>query len=288
PALPRVIGVVTSPTGAVWHDIQNVVARRFPLAELVLAPALVQGADAPASIVAGIAALCADERVEVLIVGRGGGSAEDLWAFNDEQVARAIFAARVPVISGVGHEVDVTIADFVADLRAPTPSAAAELCVPDRRELAGEVADLRDRLRELMAGQLTAGQDRLAGVRRALARSSPQHRIDTGRRDVSRQLHTAQSALRHERELHRTHIRALERHLIALDPRAVLARGYAVVEDATTGALIASAADTAAGQALRITVADGTFGARASEPAHALRLARPGNCDTGQSEEGNG
>jgi exodeoxyribonuclease VII large subunit len=288
PALPRVIGVVTSPTGAVWHDIQNVVARRFPLAELVLAPALVQGADAPASIVAGIAALCADERVEVLIVGRGGGSAEDLWAFNDEQVARAIFAARVPVISGVGHEVDVTIADFVADLRASTPSAAAELCVPDRRELAGEVADLRDRLRELMAGQLTAGQERLASVRRAIARSSPQHRVDTGRRDVSRLLHTAQSALRHERELHRTHIQALERHLAALDPRGVLARGYAVVEDAGTNALLASAAAATPGQALRITVTDGAFGAQVTDPADAPRSARPENCNSWQLEEDNG
>lgn len=266
PKMPRSIGVVTSSTGAVWHDIQTVIGRRFPLAELVLAPARVQGDGAPESIVAGIRALCADERVEVLIVGRGGGSAEDLWAFNDERVARAIFAARVPVISGVGHEVDVTIADFVADLRAPTPSAAAELCVPDCRELLGAVDAARDRLRELVTEQLIDAHESVAHARHALMQASPQYTIANGRTRLAALRRTAEQALRHDRALHRQRILAFERQLTALDPRAVLARGYAVVEDDHTGTIITSVDDALPGRNLRITVADGVFGAVVPDP----------------------
>lgn len=257
PTMPRCIGVVTSATGAVWRDIQTVIARRFPLAELVLAPATVQGDEAPASIVAGIKTLCAHERVEVLIVGRGGGSLEDLWAFNDEQVARAIFAARVPVISGVGHEADVTIADLVADLRAPTPSAAAELCVPDRRELAARVADAGARLRELLDGQLQASQEALRRAERALARSSPQCTVDQGRQRLADLGHTAERALAHQQQLQRQTVHTLQRQLAALDPHAVLGRGYAVVTDAATGAVLTSATEAYQGLPLQIALAAG-------------------------------
>ena len=265
PAMPRCIGVVTSATGAVWHDIQTVVARRYPLAELVLAPAAVQGDDAPVSIVAAIRALCLDERVEVLIVGRGGGSIEDLWAFNDERVARAIFAARVPVISGVGHEVDVTIADFVADLRAPTPSAAAELCVPDLRELAGRVADARARLRELMDGSLRDGREALGQAERRLARASPERTVEQGRQRLAALSRAAVRALDHQLVLQRRAVTTLERQLAALDPRAVLGRGYAVVTDPASDEVVASAAEVHAGQPLRVTVADGEFAALVAE-----------------------
>jgi exodeoxyribonuclease VII large subunit len=265
PAMPRCIGVVTSATGAVWHDIQTVVARRYPLTELVLAPATVQGDDAPASIVAAIRALCLDERVEVLIVGRGGGSIEDLWAFNDERVARAIFAARVPVISGVGHEVDVTIADFVADLRAPTPSAAAELCVPDLRELAGRVADARARLRELMDGCLHDGREALGQAERRLARASPERTVEQGRQRLAALSRAAGRALDHQLQLQRHAVTTLERQLAALDPRAVLGRGYAVVTDPASDEVVASAAEVHAGQPLRVTVADGEFAALVGE-----------------------
>jgi exodeoxyribonuclease VII large subunit len=261
PALPRCIGVVTSASGAVWHDIQTVVARRFPLAELVLAPAAVQGAEAPESIVAGIRALCADARVEVLIVGRGGGSAEDLWAFNDERVARAIFAARVPVVSGIGHEVDVTIADFVADLRAATPSAAAELCVPDRRELAGAVAAARERLRETMADRLGAGREAAGGAARGLARATPLRLTDGGRQRLDGLTRAAGRALRHQRELQRGAVLSLERQLAALDPQAVLGRGYAVVTDRDGGAVLTDPAAARRGQALRIALAGGALDA---------------------------
>ncbi len=266
PPMPRTIGVVTSPTGAVWHDIQTVIARRFPLAELVLAPSLVQGDGAPERIVAGIEALCADERVEVLIVGRGGGSAEDLWAFNDEQVARAIFAARVPVISGVGHETDVTIADFVADLRAPTPSAAAELCVPDCRELSGEVVAMRDRLRELLAERLSDAGLAIERTRHALRRASPQKMVAANRERLTVLKRGAGQSLRHTQALQGQQIAALERQLAALDPRATLARGYAIVEDAHTGGLLTRVDDALPGRGLRITVADGAFDATVPDP----------------------
>ncbi len=261
PPMPRTIGVVTSSSGAVWHDIQTVIGRRFPLAELVLAPARVQGDGAPESIVAGIRALCADDRVEVLIVARGGGSAEDLWAFNDERVARAIFAARVPVISGVGHEVDVTIADFVADLRAPTPSAAAELCVPDCRELLGLIDAAHDRLRDLMGERLGDAQAVLARARHALGQRSPRAAIGEGRARLAALTRSAEQSLRHQRALHGQRVGALERQLVALDPRAVLARGYAVVGDARTGQTLTRVAEAQPGRALRVTVADGTFDA---------------------------
>ncbi len=266
PTMPRTIGVVTSPTGAVWHDIQTVIARRFPLAELVLAPSLVQGEKAPEGIVAGIEALCADERVEVLIVGRGGGSAEDLWAFNDERVARAIFAARVPVISGVGHETDVTIADFVADLRAPTPSAAAELCVPDCRELLGEIAAVREQLRTLMTDQLGDAGVAIGRARHALQRASPQRAIAASRNRLTTLTHSAGQSLRHNQTLQQQRIVALERQLMALDPRATLARGYAIVEDSHTGNLLTTIDDALPGRGLRITVADGAFEATVPDP----------------------
>ncbi|MEA2007509.1 MAG: exodeoxyribonuclease VII large subunit, partial [Chloroflexota bacterium] len=137
PIWPARIGIVTSPTGAALQDMLNTIQRRYPLVEVILAPASVQGTAAPPQIVDGIQHLNRKANVDVIIVGRGGGSMEDLWAFNDERVARAIFASRIPIISGVGHETDFTIADFVADLRAPTPTAAAELAVPDQEELRG-------------------------------------------------------------------------------------------------------------------------------------------------------
>ncbi|MFN8513570.1 MAG: exodeoxyribonuclease VII large subunit [Thermomicrobiales bacterium] len=175
-----------------------------------------------------------------------------------------MFAARVPVISGVGHEVDVTIADFVADLRAPTPSAAAELVAPDIRELLGEVEATRDRLRESMADQVADAHDRLARARVRLAHASPAYTIVRGRDRLATLRHRAGQTLRHNWELSKQRIDALERQLLALDPRAVLARGYAVVEDATDGLPITSAADTYPAQPLRITVADGTFEADVS------------------------
>ena len=144
PDYPRTIGVVTSPTAAAFQDIQNVLRRRWPLAQIVLAPTLVQGETAPPQIVAALRAINARRDVDVIILARGGGSLEELWAFNDERVARAVFASRIPIVTGVGHEVDYTIVDYVADVRAPTPSAAAELATPDRADLLADVRAMRE------------------------------------------------------------------------------------------------------------------------------------------------
>ena len=192
PPRPRTIAVVTSPSGAVWRDICHVLARRWPLARVVLVAARVQGEDAPASLVKALHAIerwietCAtqerpDEAPAVTIVARGGGSLEDLWAFNDERVVRAVIAHRVPVVSGVGHEVDVTLTDLAADMRAPTPSAAAELVVPDRLELAADLRTLRRRLDGAIARHVTSAARSLAAERRALERLHPAAQLAVAR-----------------------------------------------------------------------------------------------------------
>ena len=148
PAVPRCIGVVTSKTGAAWQDVQNVIGRRWPMVKLLLAPVNVQGLEAERSIIEGIHALDRDERPELILVTRGGGSKEDLWIFNSERIARAAAACSKPVVSAVGHEIDTTILDYVADLRAPTPSAAAELCVPDRMEVLQKIYKLQEKIQK--------------------------------------------------------------------------------------------------------------------------------------------
>jgi len=177
PRWPRRIGVVTSPTGAVFHDIVNVVRRKYPACQLILAPAFVSGEQAAPSVVAALRALNESRLADMVIIARGGGSLEELWPFNDERVARAIFGSRVPVVSAVGHETDVTIADLVADLRAPTPSIAAELAVPD---LAAEVRKLREyqaRMETLLPARLAELRSRVAALQAALERHSPLARL---------------------------------------------------------------------------------------------------------------
>lgn len=265
PHMPRLIGVVTSPTGAVWHDIQTVIARRWPLAGLVLAPAIVQGEGAPASIVAAIQRLCATEPIDVMIVGRGGGAVEDLWAFNDERVARAIFGACVPVVSGVGHEVDVTIADLVADVRAATPTAAAELCVPDQRAQLARLNDVRERLHERISSQLTRGRQAIRRSEAVLERGPVPRLVERGRQRVDDLSRAAWRLLEHRQAIGRQETHRLSRQLVALSPHTVLARGYAVVEDARSGQVVNSIVAVAARQQLRVTVADGVFGATVTD-----------------------
>lgn len=259
PAAPRCVGVVTSPTGAVWQDIQQIVRRRYPLTHLILSPARVQGDGAAASLVEAIEALCRDGRAEVIIVARGGGSAEDLAPFNAEAVVRAVFACPVPVVSGVGHETDVTLIDFVADLRAPTPSAAAELCVPAVAALLDRVDGLSDRLErafEAIDGDRRRRFDQLRG---RLRRTAPRRALGERRADVQ----TRAAALRGEQQ-RRQGERARQvagcRHLLrALEPRAVLGRGYALLSDAATGRPVARAGEAWPGQAVVATLADGTL-----------------------------
>lgn len=259
PPAPRVIGVVTSPDGAVWHDIQTVLRRRYPLVEIVLAAAAVQGDRAPAALVAAIEALQADGRAEVIIVARGGGAAEDLAAFNDERVVRAVFACRVPVVSGVGHETDVTLIDRVADLRAPTPSAAAELCVPSVAELLTRLADSRERLARSARWALEGERRRLDAARSRLRRGDPAAVLAQRRASVQALVRRAERRIGGVLERRRADV-ALRRDLLrALDPHGVLRRGYAVLIDAETGDPIAAVADTAPGREFIADLHDGAL-----------------------------
>jgi len=257
PEFPHRIGLVTSPTGAVIRDICNVLARRWPLVEVLLAPTQVQGDDAPPQIVAALDTLYRRDDLDLIIVARGGGSLEDLWAFNDERVARQIAQSPVPVVSGVGHEVDFTIADFVADLRAPTPSAAAELVTPDRMELKAQVDVLRSKLVSAIQDDL---RDRRAAVQsqaRALAHLSPQQQLANLRQRADDLISQATSSVAHLLQLRRARLTGALARLDALNPLAVLQRGYAVVR--REGQLVHSVSQVSPGDRLSVHVSDGDF-----------------------------
>ena len=267
PAFPRRIAIVTSPDAAALQDILNVLGRRYPLVEVLVAHTQVQGDAAAPGIVSALAAVARAPDIDVAIVTRGGGSLEDLWPFNEEMVARAIFACPVPVISAVGHETDFTIADLVADARAPTPSAAAEIVTPDRADLLWRTAAYA----EAIAGTVRSllGQRRL-GVDMAVDRlgeRAPDTRAHRERIDGL--LRSAKLALSKVLETYRVRAGALEAELRALGPAQVLGRGYAIVRKGPDGPVLASAADTAPGDPLDITLADGRVEAetRASHPA---------------------
>jgi exodeoxyribonuclease VII large subunit len=257
PAFPRRIAVVTSPAGAALRDILNIIRRRCPLVEVILAPTPVQGQDAPPQIVAALQAAAA-QQPDVIILARGGGALEDLWCFNDERVARAIVASPVPVVSGVGHETDFTIADFAADLRAPTPSAAAELATPDGEQLAAQVDGLQARLGEAALASLrdktwalTQNQARLRGL-------SPQGALRTGQQRLDDLQARAAAALGYRVSLGRARWRGLDQALHTVSPLAVLARGYAVVTN-PAGQVVRSVSQVQPGDALRVRVSDGEF-----------------------------
>ncbi|MBN2208732.1 MAG: exodeoxyribonuclease VII large subunit [Candidatus Coatesbacteria bacterium] len=230
PKMPKTIGVVTSPTGAAIRDILNVTKRRFCSAHIILYPVQVQGEKAPAEIKHAIEEMNRLELAEVLIVGRGGGAAIDLWAFNDEGVARAIAASKIPVISAVGHEIDFTIADFVADLRAPTPSAAAELVVQSRAELLSKTDSLRSRLTRVMLSRTSAVDQRLESLLKALRMSSPERPIQTLMQrldDVDLRLQRVTLALFENRRQQLSHLS--KRH-VALAPTKTIAAGEALLQ----------------------------------------------------------
>ena len=262
PPFPKRIGVVTSPTGAVIQDITNVLQRRYPLVELILAATAVQGDAAAPGIVEAIGALNLDPGIDVIIVARGGGSLEDLWAFNEEIVARAIFGSEIPVVSGVGHETDVTITDLVADVRAPTPSAAAEIVVPDRRELAAAVAGFANRLSDRASRQTTDHRMRLEQAVDRLAFLAPETRHP--RQRVEELLRAAGQALGQSLAIHRERLRSLELQLSALDPSAILSRGYAVVRG-ENGSIISSVTDLAPGDSFELALMNGEVSAEAIE-----------------------
>jgi len=284
PISPRLIGVATSPTGAVLHDIRHVLRRRWPLARVVLAPCQVQGESAPPTIVAALERLArwrdpgTGASPDVVILARGGGSLEDLWAFNDERVVRAVAASPVPVVTGIGHETDVTLVDFAADVRAPTPSAAAELVVPSRAEALAALRAARVRLTAAALQSIAGPRTTLAGEWRALARFHPATMLaterqragdllDRGRRAMDARLAGDRAQL--ERSADRlpllvrgrvaratADLRSVASGLAALSPYATLERGYAIVRTAD-GRVLTAAAEAAPGDSLDVRLARG-------------------------------
>ncbi len=280
PPFPQVIGVVTSPNGAAWQDIQNVLRRRYPLAELLLAPTQVQGLDAAPAIAAALARLDAAGRAEVVILARGGGSLEDLWPFNEEEVARAIFRSRSPVVSGVGHETDFTLADYVADRRAPTPSAAAELTTPDGTILRQTAQDWLERSYRGALRVVADYQDETAALSRRLELGLPD--LNGWKRRVDDLGDAVRLRFRNRLRLARVEVAGLESRLRTLDPAATLRRGFAVVQGGDNGPVITAAGQVAAGQALTITVTDGIIPAAVTDgitppPAAAIPVAAEPN-----------
>lgn len=264
PERVRRIAVVTSPAGAAWRDIQTVVARRDPRVEIVLAPAQVQGQGAPESLIAAFDGVAQLRDVDAAILARGGGAPEELWPFNDEALVRALARSRVPVVTGVGHESDTTLVDFVADLRAPTPSVAAELVVPDVRSDIAALARAMRRV-EQRAGEAT--RRRRAALERAariLERRAPRARVAALRRRIDEAGARCDRTVRRLLAERRVATVAASRRLDALSPLHVVARGYAIVEDAT-GRVHTRAAEFAKGDAAHIRLRDGRLVTRVEE-----------------------
>lgn len=260
PERPKRIGIVTSPTGAALQDMLNTLRRRYPLAEVCIAPAAVQGDEAPAALVAALKAICAQFQPDVILLARGGGSLEDLWAFNDEWVVRAVATCPVPVICGVGHETDVTLCDFAADLRAPTPTGAAEMCSCEIGEVSAELNDMAIRLENAFQYRVDVLRRDLNDVTTQLAYSSPLRRVQNDRQRVDMLALRAQQRMRHNLELSRLRSDGIRNRLEALNPLAVLGRGYAVVR-AADGSIVRSAGQVQPGQSLEIRVARGSIDA---------------------------
>jgi len=231
PRYPEVIGLVTSADGAALHDMRTVAARRWPGIELVLAPVRVQGAGAAEEIAAAIEAFNREGRADVLIIGRGGGSLEDLWAFNEEIVARAVFRSRIPVVSAVGHEVDLTISDLVADVRAPTPSAAIELVLPDRTEVAEQVDSLAMRVTARRSEMIRHLRSRLLLLARHWALREPHNLVNLASQRVDELKSRLESGSKKTIQARRDDLSRLRELLAAYRPQAVLERGYSIVRD---------------------------------------------------------
>ena len=258
PKYPNRVGVITSPTGAAVRDILNVLGRRYPLADVVFCPVLVQGEGAAPSIVDAIRRFNAAGAADVLIVGRGGGSIEDLWAFNEESVARAVAASAIPVISAVGHETDFTICDFVADLRAPTPSAAAELAVPDAGRLLSFMDNVRARLSAATRNHIGAASSRLELLKNKRCLSAPQYYTDEQAMRLDYLTRRFAAASRQQLGTADRRLSAAAAKLDALSPLKVLGRGYAIGYTAD-GGVLDSVHRVGVGDTLSLRVADGTL-----------------------------
>lgn len=260
PKFPKTIGVITSPTGAAVQDITNIIRRRFPSADIVLAPVLVQGESAPEQLVRAVNKFSASKIADVVIIGRGGGSAEDLWAFNDEQLAYAVYNCEPPIISGVGHETDFTICDFVADVRASTPSAAAELAVPDRQELMSYYFKQKQYISAMLDRKIKTAQLRLENQQRRMSASSPKLKAE----QLEKQLSAKSEKLTRFMNIY---ISNKENKLIAakgkldgLNPLNVLNRGYAIAEKDEK--IITSSKQLKNGDDFTVILSDGKINAK--------------------------
>jgi exodeoxyribonuclease VII large subunit len=264
PAVPKRIGVVTSPTGAAVRDILTTLSRRFPLAEVLVVPVLVQGPDAASQIAAAIHFLNGVDGVDVLIIGRGGGSIEELWAFNEEMVARAIFASRVPVVAAVGHETDFTIADFTADVRAATPTAAAELVVPDRRDLLLGLAATERRMASCVCARLEHDKRYLERLATSRVLTRPMERLEQHRQVVDTLFTRVDTCMDYLLKSCKAQVDLMAGKLGALSPEAVLARGFAICYD-ERGEVLRDAANTLSGAMVRVTLQKGHLNANVTE-----------------------
>lgn len=264
PRYPRRVVAVTSPIGSVWQDIKSVIERRYPLAELSLVPVLVQGERAAATIVDGLAALDTEPDVDVVILARGGGSLEDLWPFNEETVARAIFRCGAPLISAVGHETDTTVADMVADVRAPTPSVAAEIAVPDQAELSAGLLSMRRTLTSAVSRTLLHRTEVVRRLGPRLLRVGPG--IDQKRIRVDELLRRSGINLRQNLDASKASTEALAMRLRALSPKDTLRRGYAIVQTADESTVVSDPGQVSVGDGVEITLAEGSLSADVVAP----------------------
>lgn len=262
PRFPRRLALVTSPSGAAIRDMLEILARRWPIAEILIGPVRVQGADAPLEIARMVSAIGQLPGIDVIILGRGGGGKDDLAAFNDEQVAHAIFRCPFPIISAVGHEIDVTIADMVADRRALTPSEAAELATPDRLELAKSLDGRGQRLLELMLGRVGSMRQRIDELGKRRVFREPLQRIRELERRLDEMDQRMRLAFRGRLDLAHAKLAAVAGKLDSLSPLNVLARGYSLTRTQGGDRIVRSAADVAVGQEIEILVADGMLSAR--------------------------
>lgn len=265
PLFPGRIGVVTSPTGAAIRDILNVLERRFSNLHIILNPVRVQGVEAAGEIASALADFNRLRNVDVIIVGRGGGSLEDLWAFNEEIVARAMFASELPVISAVGHEIDWTISDFVADVRAPTPSAAAELVIGRKEEIAGRISALRERLYHYASALVGEYGRRVDVAKQSYVFREPGNLIKQYQQQVDELLGRLSLLSRHHLEMSAQRVGSLTGRLESLNPEGVLARGYSITVDVADGSVVSHVGDVTMGAQVKTLVTDGSFTSRVTE-----------------------
>ena len=265
PSSPSIIGIVTSPEAAALRDMLRVLRTRFPLAQVILSPTLVQGSEAPASIARALDALNAHGKAEVVILGRGGGSIEDLWAFNEEVVARAIVRSNIPVISGVGHETDFTIADLVADYRASTPTAAAAAAVPDINEWREKVLEFEEDLTESIETYLIDQRETLGRIKRDLLRLNQQYQLERLQQRLDDTAALLQARMEHILSLRMERLKGIALRLHALSPLLTIARGFAVVRRDSDHSLVTSTQQVHPKDELTIHVADGNIHVKVDE-----------------------